>query len=62
MEKGKLKNGSILLCKECLIKYETLISLNNYSNSTEDSYRDPDHPISSKVADLFETIINSGKK
>jgi len=42
MEKGKIKNGSIILCGGCYDKIRLLESLNNYKKNVNDNIPVPD--------------------
>jgi len=42
MEKGKIKNGSIILCGQCYDKIRSLESLNNYKKNVNDNIPLPD--------------------
>jgi hypothetical protein len=42
IEKGKLKNGSIALCKDCFEQYKTFESLANYNKVDSKNIDMPD--------------------
>jgi hypothetical protein len=53
MEKGKIKNGAVLICKECIERDKIGDSLRGYKNATRNS--------SSNPLDIFGDIFK-GKK
>lgn len=48
IEKGKIKNGAVIFCKDCFEKNKTIDDLNSYQNKTT-NYDMPDF-----MQDLFK--------
>jgi len=53
MDKGKLKNGAVLLCKSCIEKYTVLESLDAFQKSTGGNKYD--------MPDFFKDIFKGVK-